>query len=417
MANNFRKSFTLIELLVVLALVAILSVVVVITLNPAELIKQARDSNRLSDLSTINTALNLFSADVASGFMGTSTVVYVSIPSASPTCSGLGLPTLPSTYTYNCVTSAVLRNTNGTGWIPVNFQRISSNSPISQLPIDPINTTSTRLYYTYITGGSWELNASIEATKNKLGGSGDLVSRDGGSAPSQYEAGNNLNLSPIESGDSSLVGYWNFEEGPNTTSTDRSGYGNHGTWYGTSTQGEHYVAGRVGNYAGYFNGTNDSIGVLNAPLLTTQGTLSAVVNASGWGAQYDSIIFKSSSLGWSGINYVLFRNGGNPYFIGSINNGTNNLGGSGPQSTSVSLGEWNYLVFTWDGGVARFYVNGTQTSQVNWTYAAGNTSNNMAIGRSDEGSTYAFFGKIDDIRIYDRALSAAEVLSLYNATK
>ena len=65
--NN--SSFTLIELLVVLALVAILSVVVVMTLNPAELIKQARDSNRLSDLATINTALNLFSADVTSGFM------------------------------------------------------------------------------------------------------------------------------------------------------------------------------------------------------------------------------------------------------------------------------------------------------------------------------------------------------------
>ena len=48
--NDRRESFTLIELLVVLALVAILSVVVILTLNPAELIKQARDSNRLSDL-------------------------------------------------------------------------------------------------------------------------------------------------------------------------------------------------------------------------------------------------------------------------------------------------------------------------------------------------------------------------------
>lgn len=65
-----RKSFTLIELLVVLALVAILSVVVVVTLNPAELLKQARDSNRLSDLATINTSLNLFSADVHPGLWG-----------------------------------------------------------------------------------------------------------------------------------------------------------------------------------------------------------------------------------------------------------------------------------------------------------------------------------------------------------
>ncbi|KKW47096.1 MAG: hypothetical protein UY99_C0042G0007, partial [Parcubacteria group bacterium GW2011_GWA1_59_11] len=43
-----RSSFTLIELLVVIAIVAILSAVVIITLNPAELLKQSRDSNRLS---------------------------------------------------------------------------------------------------------------------------------------------------------------------------------------------------------------------------------------------------------------------------------------------------------------------------------------------------------------------------------
>ncbi|HEY4525527.1 MAG TPA: prepilin-type N-terminal cleavage/methylation domain-containing protein, partial [Candidatus Paceibacterota bacterium] len=49
-----RKSFTLIELLIVIAIVAILSTVVIITLNPAELLRQSRDSVRLSDLSLMN---------------------------------------------------------------------------------------------------------------------------------------------------------------------------------------------------------------------------------------------------------------------------------------------------------------------------------------------------------------------------
>ena len=189
--NKNRGSFTLIELLVVLALVAILSVVVVMTLNPAELLKQARDSNRLSDLATINTALNLFSADVTSGFMGTSTTVYVSIPdNASSTCGSLGLPALPTGWNYNCVTTANLKNTDGTGWIPVNFQRISSNSPISQLPIDPQNTTSSNSYYTYIAGGSWKLTAiSMESQKYIAQGS-----TDGGTAPSSFEMGNDMNL-------------------------------------------------------------------------------------------------------------------------------------------------------------------------------------------------------------------------------
>ena len=175
----------------VLALVAILSVVVVMTLNPAELLKQARDSNRLSDISTINTSLNLFAADVTGGFMGTSTIIYVSLPSTSPTCANLGLPTLAtSSYIYNCVTAQNLRKTDGTGWIPVNFQRISSNSPISQLPIDPQNTTTTNSYYTYIAGGSWKLTAvALESQKYIVQGNAD-----GGTAPSSFEMGNNMSL-------------------------------------------------------------------------------------------------------------------------------------------------------------------------------------------------------------------------------
>ncbi len=187
---NKRGSFTLIELLVVLALVAILSVVVIMALNPGELLKQARDSNRFSDLSTINTALNLFSADVSTGSMGTPTVVYVSIPDISSTCANLGLPTLPTGWQYNCVTTANLRKTDGTGWIPVNFQKISSNSPISQLPIDPINTTTSLNYYTYMSGGSWKLTAvSLESQKYIVQGN-----TDGGTAPASFEMGNNMNL-------------------------------------------------------------------------------------------------------------------------------------------------------------------------------------------------------------------------------
>jgi prepilin-type N-terminal cleavage/methylation domain-containing protein len=53
-----RHDFTLIELLVVIAIIAILSVIVILTLNPAQLLMQARDSNRISDMSTLNDALD-----------------------------------------------------------------------------------------------------------------------------------------------------------------------------------------------------------------------------------------------------------------------------------------------------------------------------------------------------------------------
>ncbi len=54
------KGFTLIELLVVIAILAVLMSVVVITINPAEMLKKSRDSRRVSDLDALRTALNLY---------------------------------------------------------------------------------------------------------------------------------------------------------------------------------------------------------------------------------------------------------------------------------------------------------------------------------------------------------------------
>jgi prepilin-type N-terminal cleavage/methylation domain-containing protein len=99
-----RRGFTLIELLVVIAIIAILAVVVVLTLNPAELLRQSRDSNRVSDMATLTSALNLYNTDqggATSYNMGSINTVYVSLPDPAATstagtnCSTMGLPTLP----------------------------------------------------------------------------------------------------------------------------------------------------------------------------------------------------------------------------------------------------------------------------------------------------------------------------------
>ena len=184
MFHSSRKAFTLIELLVVIAIIAILAVVVILTLNPAALLQQSRDSSRVSDMATLNSALSLYSTDQngsASFNMGSSSVVYVSIPdpmattTAGDQCQGLNLITLPAEYTYHCAASSTYRGVNGTGWIPVNFSNISSGAPIGNLPIDPTNTSSSRLYYTYETNGTqFETTAAMESQKYQLGGSNDV---------------------------------------------------------------------------------------------------------------------------------------------------------------------------------------------------------------------------------------------------
>ncbi len=397
--NKRRSSFTLIELLVVLALVAILSVVVVMTLNPAELIKQARDSNRLSDLSTINTALNLFSADVTSGFMGTSTVVYVSIPNSSSVCANLGLPTLPAGYTYNCVTTANLRNTDGTGWIPVNFQRISSNSPISQLPVDPQNTTSTR-YYTYVTGGSWKVIATPESEKYIA-----TAGTDGGSNIGQFEVGNNMSLAPFVDG---LIGWWKFDENGTSTVFDSSGHGKNGIMMQHNTIGVdfHTQSGcKVGS------GCFSSNGVDSHVLITTEASgASSNVTVGGW-------VKKSI-----GNVSTLFRVGG--YFFLDFEAGPSAIraGVDGQWSMStpgyIDDGNWHFMSSTFDGSVMKSYLDGVFIGQNSYSYIVPELLNSAVI--SGDGPKLSFSsvnGLIDDVRIYKRTLSAAEILAVYNATK
>jgi len=161
--RHSRNGFTLIELLIVIAIVAVLAVGVILTLNPADLLRQARDATRSSDLITLNKALALSQSDGGSP-LGTSSVLYVSVPDTSPTCANLGLPQAPVGFTYACVTAGNLSNTDGTGWVPVSFASLASGTPLPALPIDPVNSASR--YYTYATNGKdWQLGTSYESRK------------------------------------------------------------------------------------------------------------------------------------------------------------------------------------------------------------------------------------------------------------
>jgi prepilin-type N-terminal cleavage/methylation domain-containing protein len=189
-----RKGFTLIELLVVIAIIAILAVVVVLTLNPAELLRQSRDANRVSDLATLNSAINLYITDQggSNGFsLGSSSVTYLSVPDPAATttagtnCAGLGTNFTSGTY-FDCSASSTYRNASGQGWIPINFSSISSGIPFGSLPVDPVNATSSDLYYSYQTNGTtFRLVASPESQKDTAAA---------GANPSMFTSGSNASL-------------------------------------------------------------------------------------------------------------------------------------------------------------------------------------------------------------------------------
>lgn len=192
--HSHNSGFTLIELLVVIAIIAILAVVVVLVLNPAQMLAQSRDANRLSDASTLVNALTYFSEDT-NGRMGTSSVIYTSIPDPAATttagnqCQSIGLPSLASS-TYNCPASSTFRLGNGTGWIPLDFSRVSYGTPLNSIPVDPENSSTTGNYYTYTTNGkTFEVTMAFESLKYA-----PIEANDGGQYADLYEAGSNLGL-------------------------------------------------------------------------------------------------------------------------------------------------------------------------------------------------------------------------------
>ena len=83
-------------------------------------------------------------------------------------------------------------------------------------------------------------------------------------------------------------------------------------------------------------------------------------------------------------------------------------------ATSIQTGQWYHLVGTYDGSTARLYVNGAEDGANSFTSTGAANSNAVHIGaRSDTTGSDQFDGVIDDVRIYDHALSVDEIARLY----
>ncbi|MST04160.1 MAG: type II secretion system protein [Candidatus Pacebacteria bacterium] len=196
-----KKGFTLIELLIVIGILAILATTVVLVLNPAQILAESRDTQRVSDFSTIQSAVSLLlsTANTAIGFknyngslvIGPNTAVCTL---AGCSCAFAGATCSASTTLVGGV-NVVNRGINSGGWIGVDFSQTSGGSALSNLPIDPVNSGA--YFYSYLSNpaaDTYEIDANLESTKYSNTGASDKEGTDGGDQPTIYEVGNDPGL-------------------------------------------------------------------------------------------------------------------------------------------------------------------------------------------------------------------------------
>ena len=204
---------------------------------------------------------------------------------------------------------------------------------------------------------------------------------------------------------SGLIGYWPFSGNAN----DESGNGNNGNVNGATLTSDRF--GNV-NSAYIFNGISNNILINNSSSFNTESwSISAWYLTSATG--YNRISTKSPNYLIGETNYLaIIVLNGNAFGSASQNGNTNN-----PLPIDNNLtnnGQWHHVVYTRGGGYFTLYVDGLLASQVVDMF--GNLANTTPLYFGSPAVNSQFFnGKLDDISIWNRALTQQEITSLYNS--
>ncbi len=192
-----------------------------------------------------------------------------------------------------------------------------------------------------------------------------------------------------------LVAAYNFDEGAGTTVKDASGNGNDGTTNAAWTTGH-------SGSALSFNGTSSSVTIPDSASLDLSAlTLEAWVKPTSLSA-WRCVLFKEQA---GGMVYSLYASQASGLPVGQVNiAGERNALGAG----GLPLGTWSHLAVTYDGTTLRLYVNGSPAGSLAVGGAVPASSGPLRIGGNSIWGEW-FAGSIDSVRVYNRALSQAEV--------
>jgi hypothetical protein len=200
-----------------------------------------------------------------------------------------------------------------------------------------------------------------------------------------------------------LVAEYGFDEASGTAVRDSSGRGNDGSATATTRT----PSGRFGG-ALSFNGTSSRVVVPDAASLdlTSGMTLSAWVNpttSSGWRT---AVLKEDPARSYLVYGLYSAEPGAGPGGYVRISGRTTSA--TGPSALPTDT--WSHLTTTYDGATVRTYVNGALVASRAATGAMANSTGPLTIGGNAIWGEW-FAGRIDEVRVYDRALTAAEVVA------
>jgi len=348
------SAFTLVELLVVIAIIGILSTLSVVALNSAR--SKARDARRLSDVKQIGMALEMY-LDTKG--------VYPETPVLSDNGVITGL----------CISDLGISSTCGAD---VYLQKIPAGPKKNE------NYTYRSLY----NQSDYRVNFELE---NNSGGftAGPLSYSPSGLVRDIY---------------SGLIGWWKFDETSGNIAYDSSGYNHHGDLFGSPA----HVPGKI-NSALSFDGVDDYVhcGKLNLDWTNINFT------AEAW-----ALMNAGTSNNWRGIFSNRYGIGNSKWWT----LGTNPYGNLYLELSATSpniilsfqpVGQgWKHYVVVKSGNEYSVYIDGVLQGRATNSTNIGGTTNEFRIGMWS-GSGQIWNGLIDEVRIYNRALSAEEVLALF----
>ena len=213
-----------------------------------------------------------------------------------------------------------------------------------------------------------------------------------------------------------LVGYWSLDDASGTTATDHSGQGN----TGTLTNGPTWVDGKKGG-ALDFDGSNDYVTLPSSASFKGQdtATVSLWYKPDQNPSEEAGIYYESTS----DSNYTrlgFFHNTSGDLAAVSRDSETGSAYAIN-QSDFFSAGEWYHLVMTYDAVSDEFilYTDGSQAginTVSKGAFSGTSPGTSVVIGRYPSTYTPGYVnGQIDDVRIYNRALSATDISALYNS--